>query len=228
MILVCPLCQTRFLIPASLFVSGPRRVRCARCLHSWLAETPKEIDVVAAPDFHAILTSEVGGGPPPIPEGSNLPALTSQAMPVWMRRVMVGCLVGALVLLVGGLILGRKNVMAQWPVTKSIYEAVGLRIYHLGEGLVLSGVRSEMRYEDGIMRLVVEGQIDNTTDKRQKIPNIAVSAIGSDGSTAQSWQIDAPAMILDAHQTMPFQSAINAPKTTVVNVTLNFLEPAHE
>jgi hypothetical protein len=43
----------------------------------------------------------------------------------------------------------------------------------------------------------------------------------------QSWQIDAPAAKVAPGEALPFTSAIRAPKGTVIEVNLNFIEPTH-
>ncbi len=224
MILACPLCQTRFLIPASLFAAGPRRVRCARCLHSWLAEAPNHIDVVAPP-ADPVLPEAPLPSPLPIPEGSNLPALMAPQWPKWMKKSIVLTFLIVIVGLGLWLVLDRQSISKQWPRLEHIYDNIGLHIYYPGEGLTLMNVRSELKYEDGMMRLVTDGIISNTTDNTQKIPDLMAGAVGPGGEITQSWQIDAPAATVAPHGETPFHSMINAPKETVVNVNLNFIEP---
>jgi len=168
-----------------------------------------------------------GAGPllPAIPPGSNLPVPHKEPMPIWLRYAAMACGIFIGITIFLWLILGQKAIMKQWPATKSVYDIVGLHGYDVGDELVLDNVRSELKYEDGIMRLVVQGTISNKTENMQDIPNLTASAIGSDGDIMQSWQIDAPTAKLAPHESAPFQSSINAPKGTVINVNLNFIEP---
>ena len=108
-----------------------------------------------------------------------------------------------------------------------LYDRLGLHVYALGEGIKLDAVHSELRYEDGTMRLAVEGSLDNTTEKEQKTPDLAAVAVGPDGGIVQRWQIDAPVMLLKPRQTARFQSLIVAPSEGVTSVMLNFVEPRH-
>ena len=93
--------------------------------------------------------------------------------------------------------INRETLSGRWPVFEGIFDAVGLHINHTGENLRIEDVRSELRYDAGIVRLVVEGKVHNVAEKYQLVPNIKASAIGPDGSEIQSWQIDAPAAKLD-------------------------------
>ena len=222
MILVCPACHTRYLISANLFTAGPRQVRCARCGHSWQAELPKEIDAVGtSPDADLTPAPETI---PPIPPGSNLPALRKNPLSPGLWRALIGGAVAVLVLLVAGLLLNRHEIAEKWPVTEAVYDTLGLPIAHYGEGLSFVGVRSELRYESGKMLLVVEGKIHNGSSKVEEIPAITATALGVDGKTVQSWQIDAPTARVLPEEDVEFHSSIDAPKDAVAEINLNFVE----
>lgn len=222
MILNCSFCHARYLVPASLFVQGPRRVRCARCSHQWTAHLDAEAEKAEKKDFLDVeLAPEA---PNPIPPGSNLPTLIKKSLPLWVKRILLitSGAVGLILLLV--FIFDRQNIAKHWPSLESFYETVGLHIVHVGENLKIENVRSELRYEDGAMSLVVEGKITNDTKKAQVVPAILASAVGPDGDVMQSWQIDPPAATVGAGSVLPFFSKINAPKGTVIEINLNFVE----
>jgi len=225
MILTCPPCQARYLVPATHFAAGARMVRCARCNHTWLAELPPEPAAALAAQLSALAPA---GTAKPIPPGSNLPALREG--PSFFRQhdwmMAAALLAGAFIVL--WLAVDRRDIAQKHPWTEGFYDRIGLHIYHAGEGLNLQQVRSEMRFEDGIMQLAVEGQIHNDTDKPQPIPDILAAAIGPDDSVMQSWQIDAPAATVAPGESVPFSSQIHAPKGTVVAINMHFVEPSHE
>ena len=224
MIVVCPLCQTRYLVPASLFAHGTRQVRCARCSHSWTAELPPAVEVVMPP-----LASDewVPVAPRPLPPGSNLPALRGINWPIWAQSAaaVLAALMLALLLWV---VFDREDIARGWPVMTALYDTIGLHIYYAGEGLSFAEVHSELAYDSGIMKLAVTGKIKNKTGKVLTIPGIMAIALGPDGDVMQSWQIDAPAATLAPAAAVPFRSAINAPKGAVTNVNLNFIEPVND
>jgi predicted Zn finger-like uncharacterized protein len=220
MILDCPLCRTRYLVPAATFAAGPRQVRCARCKHGWNAELPKEIDVVAMPEQESVPVPETVI---PIPQGSNLPALTKKPLKDHLSRAHVMA-AAFLALLLIGLILYRESIIHQWSFMEPLYDATGLSPNSVEDKLEFDQVRSELKYDDGITKLILNGKIKNKTKKSQNVPPIVATALGPDGHAIQSWQIDAPAARLGAGAEAPFASSINAPKGTVVNVIMNFAE----
>jgi predicted Zn finger-like uncharacterized protein len=63
MLLVCPSCRTRYVVPDSAIGAAGRQVRCASCRHSWFQEGPSS---VAPPKLEPIVSAET---PPvaPIP-----------------------------------------------------------------------------------------------------------------------------------------------------------------
>lgn len=77
MILTCPNCATRYVVPDSAIGHDGRRVRCASCKHSWFQEGPAlEMAAQAAP---AGITAPVEHAPPPA--ATPEPALPPEALP---------------------------------------------------------------------------------------------------------------------------------------------------
>jgi len=217
-----------------MFASGARTVRCAKCKHSWKAEPPVTIDVVGAPLPEPTPAPEAAA---PIPAGSNLPALPKKTLwtdivhklhdihiPFSLGQGLAAAAVVATSLMLIWFILDRQHIAHQWPSLEPIYNAIGLYIYYPGDGLEFDGVRSELTYDSGITKLILNGKIKNKTQKNQKVPPLMVEALGPDDSIIQSWQIDAPVATLGPDEEASFTSSINAPRGSVVHINLNFVE----
>ncbi|MGE3623127.1 MAG: DUF3426 domain-containing protein [Bdellovibrionales bacterium] len=223
MILSCSSCQSRYLVPASHFAGGTRMVRCARCGHMWLAQMPDQPAAALAQQLSALAPADdVETRVPPVLR--QLPAVPRESRSFlhsdWFLAGLL--LVTSLVMLWA--VLDRQDIAERWPVLEPLYETVGLHIYHVGEGLSLRQVRSEIRFEGGISNLIVEGEIYNDTAEAQKIPDILAAAIGPDGKTMQSWQIDVSEATVAPGATVPFTSSIRAPESNVTEIALHFVE----
>jgi predicted Zn finger-like uncharacterized protein len=104
MILICPQCATRYLVPDSAIGATGRQVRCASCKHSWfqdgvMTERP-EPQVVAAPAMASSVEERVAQNPlpppppdphspPPDPENEAPPAPEPVAEPIEETAVAV-------------------------------------------------------------------------------------------------------------------------------------------
>ena len=224
MILVCPSCQARYLVSADIFTAGARRVRCARCQHAWEEQRPTDLDALAA------MVADIPPPPQqvdPIPEGSALPTFrrVSLTVPPWLRHMALVGLAGLGVILLMVALLDRTNIAKRWPSTERIYNALWIPIPHAGDELEISDVKPEVRYEDGVAMLEIEGNIKNPLRHEQNIPPLQATAIGSNGEAVYSWTIEPPAPTLGGKETMSFKSAIKSPKGTVIQIHLNFIEP---
>jgi predicted Zn finger-like uncharacterized protein len=69
MIIACPACTTRYVVPDSAIGAEGRTVRCAKCRHSWFQEGP----VLDLAETAAMPASEPAATPPPAPRPSPPP-----------------------------------------------------------------------------------------------------------------------------------------------------------
>lgn len=124
----CPKCSARYLVPDQNIGEDGRRVRCARCSTVWKTEgVDPSIDMTPDPATIAPEDTDTAHEAPPIRVDpvprSHAPAPIAPKS----RRGMLGWIIfGVLVLgILATLIFGAKTIMALWPASTRIYEAVG-------------------------------------------------------------------------------------------------------
>ena len=91
MIIECPSCQARYVVPIGAFAAGGRKVRCARCRNEWVAALPTRIDVFAPAPAPQIRSEPAEAArapiPPPIPEEARQePAQVSGKLPALIKK----------------------------------------------------------------------------------------------------------------------------------------------
>jgi predicted Zn finger-like uncharacterized protein len=68
MLLVCPSCRTRYVVPDAAIGAAGRQVRCASCRHSWFQEGPAS---VAPPKIEPVVAQPVESAPISAPASSD-------------------------------------------------------------------------------------------------------------------------------------------------------------
>ncbi len=80
MLLVCPSCRTRYVVPDSAIGAAGRQVRCASCRHSWFQEGPSS---VAPPKLDPIVPIETQQETPTAPPPTPVPPHPASAAADW-------------------------------------------------------------------------------------------------------------------------------------------------
>ena len=223
MILQCPACATRYLVPDNAVGPEGRQVRCANCKHSWFAEgqdSPGHIDVVAPPKAR-----------PPEPEQPELPVqpredreerVARPAPPIradddrdpfaheppfkprrnparmWTAIavaifLVLGSAIGAL------LYFGPDNVAAQFGFGEAdVNSSLDVQLVRSPERRILS---------NGHQLLSITGRIVNMTDEEQPIPPIHAELRNAQGTVVYDWTIPAPQRVLPPREMVEFNSA---------------------
>ncbi|HBM90577.1 MAG TPA: hypothetical protein DD400_01670 [Rhodospirillaceae bacterium] len=233
MIIVCKNCKASFLVSASIFSGGPRRVKCKRCGESWLADLPSKTK-------HDKKKTESKAKSPtkdqnaPESKPLTLEEEAPQASAFNKEKIkkiafMAGLGLTGTVVFFGLLFIVLQNQIVQiFPHTENIYISLRLAKAEDPRKLLLQKVSSVRRYQDGAMRLIIEGEVYNTGIKKQRLPIIVVDAISIGKQTIESWHIEPPQATIGAGATVPFVSAILYPKEMVVEVNLRFVVKSHD
>lgn len=152
--LSCPSCEASYEIPETMFLTGPRMVRCVRCAHSWLAGAPEPEPPAAAeaeaatpePDAATQAATEAGEttgngrlasklrrrgasvAEPPAPFPKLDMDLGPAPPPPAGMAVVAGWVLTVLFLLAAGWggLEYRADIMAAWPESARLYDALGI------------------------------------------------------------------------------------------------------
>lgn len=244
MILTCPACAMRYLVPDTAIPPSGRQVRCANCRHSWhqdarVAETgpgtrpvpsaTPPVAVPASPPSRPLPPSMVSVEPRPM---SNRPAplppapatdVMAHRAPFTARRNplrVASWIAGGLALLL--LAIG----VAAWAIGREpIARALGLpATADTPLVFVDRAVSNEQRSETTSM-IILSGAILNVSAEEQSVPPIVAEGIDANGRVIYSWTFPPPKTTLAPGERVQYNNAHTGATDAVRAVDLSFNPP---
>jgi Protein of unknown function (DUF3426) len=153
---------------------------------------------------------------------AGVPALQRKRKSLVARLAWV-LLFLVVIAIIGGGVAFRQQVIDTWPAAKRLYTLVGLTQEPLGVGLDLVNVKfSQQGAGDGA--LVVEGNVENVSDRVLDVPGLRATLFGKDDVTLQRWEFKAPLPRLLPGESVKFKTVIANPAKGAVRLTIDFYE----
>jgi predicted Zn finger-like uncharacterized protein len=233
MIVVCPQCRTRYLVDPRALGADGRRVRCAQCSHIWHHKPPPEalaeLETVAPPPEPESPPAEERVEPqferPPLEEEAGarriqLPALAEPRRRPWLALGWAVLLV-VVGLAAGGAVWERDAVIRAWPPSARLYSLFGLAVPQPGDVLKVTA-QARRDEENGVPRLVIEGEVANISPEAQQVPKLKVELTDAGKRVVQSWSFDVSTERLLPGASVPFTTSIARPNESATGMSVTF------
>jgi predicted Zn finger-like uncharacterized protein len=210
MILSCPSCKTRYVVPDSAIGPTGRKVRCASCRFSWVQD-PAPLDLKdAAPPTLAPGPSAAAPPPrdepppPPWREPAEPEAPADYAQPSRPRRNWGR--IWTIVAVIAAALMIASVLALQYFGLPGVGQSFGIPVRTVSN-LDIRGQADRRRLESGNELLAVHGEIANQTDEVQRVPQIRAELKDGQGRVVYAWSIAPPVRELQARGRVPFDSA---------------------
>ena len=231
MILTCPECSTRYQANDAAFQPPGRRVRCAKCGHSWHQAAPvAEVEAEVAPEVE-VEPPPVQAAPAPAPKTRAQAAPEAAEAPpakrgfAMDRLALAGGWLGlaVVVLLIGWAAVSyRQQVAALWPQSATLYAALGLPVNV--HGIAFTDVSYHRESEDKQTVLAVTGKLVNVSGREIAVPPVRVTLTGEDGRELYHWDFTPDVAVLRAGQSVDFQTRLSSPPSAARHLTVRFAD----
>ncbi len=217
MILECPECSTRYLVPDSAIGTDGRTVRCATCRHSWF-QPPAPAEPIELPAAAILPEGETGldapaeaptvaaPASPPIIEAAQDYDAFAHRPPFRPTRNLARRRTAAAV--IAGLLMLAGVAAIVWLGAPGLAARIGLPIGPAESPLRIKDNPIERReLENGSELFAVSGRVTNPSSTRQRVPDIRAELRDAQGRLVYGWTITPERRQLPPGGSIEFNSA---------------------
>ena len=229
MILTCPNCATRYQADAAKFVPDGRKVRCAKCGHTWHQPAPEAEGASVAAPVEAAPVAEAPAqtlARPEKPKAHEPLSVVSGGgvSSAWRLGALAGwaALIAVVALLAWAGIAFRQGIASVWPQTATIYSWIGLDVNTVG--LAFQDVSYRVVSEDDMPVLHLRGRIVNITGRELAVPQIHAALTDDARRDLYDWKITVDAKKLAPGKSAGFTARLPSPPDSARHVDLKFVE----
>lgn len=207
MILTCPNCTTRFLLPAQILAPEGKKVKCSACEEMWFQlPDPEELEALNRDP----LEQEVPESIQPRPETHGVPAVHDEEDSESGGAVGGAIAASVFFVLLTAVFLFMKPVIIQSiPGAMPIYEMIGAEMDAPGTGIVFDKLQARVAAKDEGAELVdITGRLINLTPQDQSMPMIRAEFLDSDDVVLSQFMIQPPSPDILGEGMMDFAATL--------------------
>ncbi len=192
MILTCPECDTRFVVPSTIFANGGRQLKCSTCKHKWFQDDPNKEEA----DFKPEDIIRDNAPKANKPRGTMVETLKNDFSNG--RAVII-----ATTVIIIGLFF--------------IYNAMKPSLI-IGQGLAFDQITITRADE----ATVITGNIVNAMNDERGVPSIKITQVMAEGVEGDSILIAPEKSILASGEILNFTTTIEGLSSSVQNLRVTF------
>ncbi len=162
--------------------------------------------------------------PPPIPREEDFKR--PRKVTPDKRKSPLGAWIGLAVLVVVVCASGfffSKEIVKAYPPAHAIYQALGLQIETLGDGLELREQVAVAEPDATPRRLSMEGQVYNTTSQPIQIPLLSGSLLDANGAVLLTWIFEAEKPDVFPGEAVIYKTFVEDPPAGAASIEMTFV-----